>query len=164
MPVIQFKLVLWLFSLYQKISAESSVLYMTKKVFYLYFKYVCLYSRKLRVTWGDYPDLAYTWMLLLLSARASLWLLINLSASHERTRRVTSISQCEQQAQDHSSGLMNCYCSAANWYCWYKQPNLIPTWWKSLWTNSITTNVCEGADSPLKTALPDRLLVFSQDL
>lgn len=103
-------------------------------------------------------------MLSLLSAWASLWLLINLSASHERTQGVISASQREQQAQDPSSGLMNCYCSAANWSCWCEQPNLIPTRWKSLWNNSITANVCEGVNSPLKTALPGRLLVFSQDL
>lgn len=115
------------------------------------------------MTW-DYPDLAYTWMLLLLSARASLWLLINLSASHERTRGVISTSQHEQHAQDHSSGLMGCYCSAADWYCWYEQPNLISTWWKSLWTSSKTINVCKGVKSLLKTALSGRLLVFSQDL
>lgn len=94
-------------------------------------------------------------MLSLLSAWASLWLLISVPLMKKwGSDHYKSMWATRSLFRSHELLLLD---SKLILLIWAAQ-------WKSLWTNSVTTNVCEGVNSSLKTALPGRLLVFSQDL
>lgn len=94
-------------------------------------------------------------MLSVLSAWASLWLLISVPLMKKwGSDHCKSMWATRSLFRYHELLLLN---SKLILLIWAAQ-------WKSLWTNSVATNVCEGVNCSLKTALPGRLLVFSQDL